>query len=199
MIERVLVVFEPHNDYNNSVIFETDLLKDSLVDIKLIDEIKAKPNTLNEYKAILDCTQQKTIMNYVSSIGFQLKDKYQYYKANETVFLEGIQIQHIVISKGEIEYLNDVVKANKNSALEEHKNRVNFLKSFLNPETTFAQMQDAISKGLEIHNNGQGKKYVLVNEKPKETCSNTEYILAGNIPFLKDVLAILEYIKKEGS
>lgn len=194
MKEKILLLMESYLEIiTNQDILNVEKLKDSLVDIKFLEEIVQQPNIVNDYKCIFDCTQNKQIFNFVSTKGIKIKDEFEYIKMSEQIFLEGTQAQHFITTFNQLSFLPQEIQDKKKSLLEEIINKKEFLKKFLVKTHNYEDVSRALETGIEYE--AQNKKYVIIKKIPENVESNVEYIVNSDIPIIKDIIEIMQYIK----
>ena len=194
MKEKILLLMESYLEIiTNQDILNVEKLKDYLVDIKFLEEIVQQPNIVNDYKCIFDCTQNKQIFNFVSTKGIKLKDEFEYIKMSEQIFLEGTQAQHFITTFNQLSFLPQEIQDKKKILLEEIINKKEFLKKFLVKTHNYEDVSRALETGIEYE--VQNKKYVIIKKIPENVESNVEYIVNSDIPIIKDIIEIMQYIK----
>lgn len=194
MKEKILLLIESYLEIiTNQDILNVEKLKDYLVDIKFLEEIVQQPNIVNDYKCIFDCTQNKQIFNFVSTKGIKLKDEFEYIKMSEQIFLEGTQAQHFITTFNQLSFLPQEIQDKKKILLEEIINKKEFLKKFLVKTHNYEDVSRALETGIEYE--VQNKKYVIIKKIPENVESNVEYIVNSDIPIIKDIIEIMQYIK----
>ena len=192
--EKILLLMESYLEIiTNQDILNVEKLKDYLVDIKFLEEIVQQPNIVNDYKCIFDCTQNKQIFNFVSTKGIKLKDEFEYIKMSEQIFLEGTQAQHFITTFNQLSFLPQEIQDKKKILLEEIINKKEFLKKFLVKTHNYEDVSRALETGIEYE--VQNKKYVIIKKIPENVESNVEYIVNSDIPIIKDIIEIMQYIK----
>lgn len=195
MKEKILIVVELYANITRDDISNFQLLKTDYIDVLNFEDLSLNPNIINDYKAILDCTNTQSLISFVTNIGAtKLIGKYNHFQINNQIFLPGTAIQHFMITKRELDFIpKELQEIKKETSLEITK-KIDFLKTFIVIKHTYEDIDKGLENGLEYHTEN-GKRYVITKKIPDIQNENTEYITNTDIPIVKDILDILQYIK----
>lgn len=196
MKEKILIIFDLYGNITREDINNFELLKNDFTDILLMDDLSQNQNILNEYKVIYDCTNNNNIFNFIKTKGaLELIDKFKYLKINDQCFIEGIAIQHFMITKRELEFIPQELKEIKKNTTLEFMKKLEFLKQFIEIKTKYEDVEKGLEQGIEYHTES-GKKFIITKKIPDIKDENSQYITNTDIPIIKDILHIFEYIKE---
>lgn len=195
MKDKILIIFNLYGNITRDDINNFELLKLDFVDIVLMEDLANNQKILTEYKVIYDCTNSNNVYNFIKSQNaIELIDKFKYLKINNQIFLNGTAINHFMITKRESEFIPQELKEIKKNTTTEFLKKLDFLKQFIEIKNTYEEVNEALEKGIEYHTND--KKYIITKEIPSVKEENVSYITNSDIPIIKDILHIFEYIKE---
>ena len=195
MKDKILIIFNLYGNITRDDINNFELLKLDFVDIVLMEDLANNQKILTEYKVIYDCTNSNNVYNFIKSQNaIELIDKFKYLKINNQIFLNGTAINHFMITKRESEFIPQELKEIKKNTATEFLKKLDFLKQFIEIKNTYEEVNEALEKGIEYHTND--KKYIITKEIPSIKEENVSYITNSDIPIIKDILHIFEYIKE---
>ena len=195
MKDKILIIFNLYGNITRDDINNFELLKLDFVDIVLMEDLANNQKILTEYKVIYDCTNSNNVYNFIKSQNaIELIDKFKYLKINNQIFLNGTAINHFMITKRESEFIPQELKEIKKNTTTEFLKKLDFLKQFIEIKNTYEEVIEALEKGIEYHTND--KKYIITKEIPSIKEENVSYITNSDIPIIKDILHIFEYIKE---
>ena len=195
MKDKILIIFNLYGNITRDDINNFELLKLDFVDIVLMEDLANNQKILTEYKVIYDCTNSNNVYNFIKSQNaIELIDKFKYLKINNQIFLNGTAINHFMITKRESEFIPQELKEIKKNTTTEFLKKLDFLKQFIEIKNTYEEVNEALEKGIEYHTND--KKYIITKEIPSIKEENVSYITNSDIPIIKDILHIFEYIKE---
>ena len=193
--DKILIIFNLYGNITRDDINNFELLKLDFVDIVLMEDLANNQKILTEYKVIYDCTNSNNVYNFIKSQNaIELIDKFKYLKINNQIFLNGTAINHFMITKRESEFIPQELKEIKKNTATEFLKKLDFLKQFIEIKNTYEEVNEALEKGIEYHTND--KKYIITKEIPSIKEENVSYITNSDIPIIKDILHIFEYIKE---
>ena len=195
MKDKILIIFNLYGNITRDDINNFELLKLGFVDVVLMEDLANNQKILTEYKVIYDCTNSNNVYNFIKSQNaIELIDKFKYLKINNQIFLNGTAINHFMITKRESEFIPQELKEIKKNTTTEFLKKLEFLKQFIEIKNTYEEVNEALEKGIEYHTND--KKYIITKEIPSIKEENVSYITNSDIPIIKDILHIFEYIKE---
>ena len=195
MKDKILIIFNLYGNITRDDINNFELLKLDFVDIVLMEDLANNQKILTEYKVIYDCTNSNNVYNFIKSQNaIELIDRFKYLKINNQIFLNGTAINHFMITKRESEFIPQELKEIKKNTATEFLKKLDFLKQFIEIKNTYEEVNEALEKGIEYHTND--KKYIITKEIPSIKEENVSYITNSDIPIIKDILHIFEYIKE---
>lgn len=195
MKDKILIIFNLYGNITRDDINNFELLKLDFVDVVLMEDLANNQKILTEYKVIYDCTNSNNVYNFIKSQNaIELIDKFKYLKINNQIFLNGTAINHFMITKRESEFIPQELKEIKKNTTNEFLKKLDFLKQFIEIKNTYEEVNEALEKGIEYHTND--KKYIITKEIPSIKEENVSYITNSDIPIIKDILHIFEYIKE---
>lgn len=195
MKDKILIIFNLYGNITRDDINNFELLKLDFVDVVLMEDLANNQKILTEYKVIYDCTNSNNVYNFIKSQNaIELIDKFKYLKINNQIFLNGTAINHFMITKRESEFIPQELKEIKKNTTTEFLKKLDFLKQFIEIKNTYEEVNEALEKGIEYHTND--KKYIITKEIPSIKEENVSYITNSDIPIIKDILHIFEYIKE---
>ena len=195
MKDKILIIFNLYGNITRDDINNFELLKLDFADVVLMEDLAYNQKILTEYKVIYDCTNSNNVYNFIKSQNaIELIDKFKYLKINNQIFLNGTAINHFMITKRESEFIPQELKEIKKNTTTEFLKKLDFLKQFIEIKNTYEEVIEALEKGIEYHTND--KKYIITKEIPSIKEENVSYITNSDIPIIKDILHIFEYIKE---
>ena len=195
MKDKILIIFNLYGNITRDDINNFELLKLDFVDVVLMEDLANNQKILTEYKVVYDCTNLNNVYNFIKSQNaIELIDKFKYLKINNQIFLNGTAINHFMITKRESEFIPQELKEIKKNTTAEFLKKLDFLKQFIEIKNTYEEVNEALEKGIEYHTND--KKYIITKEIPNIKEENVSYITNSDIPIIKDILHIFEYIKE---
>ena len=195
MKDKILIIFNLYGNITRDDINNFELLKLGFVDVVLMEDLANNQKILTEYKVIYDCTNSNNVYNFIKSQNaIELIDRFKYLKINNQIFLNGTAINHFMITKRESEFIPQELKEIKKNTTTEFLKKLDFLKQFIEIKNTYEEVNEALEKGIEYHTND--KKYIITKEIPSIKEENVSYITNSDIPIIKDILHIFEYIKE---
>ena len=197
MEEKTLVIFELYNNIEREEIMNFEIFKTNYTDLVLFEDLRENPHIIGNYKIICDCTNNLNLVNFaVQQGGIKLKDgEFEFYKFNEQMFFSGTPIQHCITTKGELSYVPEELKAIRKKHSSELLYKLEFYKKYLVIKNTYEDIQKGFEKGIEYNIEGN-KRFVITKKIPDIKEENTEYITNSDIPIVKDILEIMQYIKQ---
>lgn len=192
----ILVIFNKNeNLLKNKNLAETGLMF-KFCDICYLEELDK--NVLPKYKAICDCTDSFAIYNsFISKKkGVELtENNFKFIKTPRNNFLiKGCTLTQLYANEKASNSIKEQVREN----LKKYKLSLDFILKKIPETRNKIIFEEGISKGIDItdyvtnKSSKSEKVYKLVNEIPKYTEPNTEYLTYENVFILEKIKNIFE-------